>query len=199
MENQCKSIGEIIKAYKDSHQNILPKCECYHFENARGKINYFFQRFLAEEYKVFQDHKEYDKVAEWLEDTKGKGLFLYGKCGTGKTMLARKIIPSIFKEKNKWFNIYEAYEMKDKFKEILALSCHNFVLDDIGVEGTLNDFNKEEKFLPKIMDSVEKNGKLIIITTNLDGDDFLEKYGERTWERLKATTKPILFNFESMR
>ena len=64
-----KSIGDIIKSYKKDGVVISPEYKYYKIENARDKINYYFQAFLAQENKVFRDHKEYDEVAEWLEDS----------------------------------------------------------------------------------------------------------------------------------
>ena len=32
---------------------------------------------------------EYDEVATWLSGNNGKGLFLYGACGRGKSLLTR--------------------------------------------------------------------------------------------------------------
>ena len=40
--------------------------------------------------------KEYDEVADWLSDNKGKGLFLIGPVGVGKTEICMKVIPIIF-------------------------------------------------------------------------------------------------------
>jgi len=31
---------------------------------------------------------EYDEVAAWLSDNRGKGLFLFGSCGRGKSLLS---------------------------------------------------------------------------------------------------------------
>lgn len=198
-----KSIGDIIKSYKKDGVVISPEYKYYKIENARDKINYYFQAFLAQENKVFRDHKEYDEVAEWLEDTKGKGLFLYGSCGTGKSMLARRVLPSIIymetKGKNR-FQIFDAFQMGIKEEYDKMLYYHYIVLDDIGNEGVLNQYNPNKKYLLPILDAVEKKGKIIIMTSNLCcAEDIIEKYDEPTYDRIKGVTKPILFDFESMR
>ena len=103
------------------------------------------------------------------------------------------------KVKNKYFNLYNATDMHKHIDEILNKNNRFIVIDDIGAEGIIKDYGTERNYFAEIMDAVEKQGKLIIITSNLPNKESFKSYGERTWERIKATTKPILFNFESMR
>ena len=44
------------------------------------------------------NHKtEYDKIIDWMVDTKGRGLMLMGDCGTGKSTILNYVIPAIFR------------------------------------------------------------------------------------------------------
>ncbi len=202
MGNQDFNFCEDEQAYKDKGIQLFPEPERFMFSNSAELLYRTILYVLDGEGrgKKYINHAEYRKVAEWLEDTKGKGLFLYGKCGTGKTMLAMRVIPLIFhKVKNKYFNLYNATDMHKHIDEILNKNNRFIVIDDIGAEGIIKDYGTERNYFAEIMDAVEKQGKLIIITSNLPNKESFKSYGERTWERIKATTKPILFNFESMR
>ena len=47
----------------------------------------------------YQHLAEYDTVVRWLSDTKGKGLFLIGNCGRGKSIIVTGVLPLIFNAK----------------------------------------------------------------------------------------------------
>ena len=73
------------------------------------------------------------------------------------------------------------------------------VVDDLGVESQLKEFGNVRNVFDELIDSVEQDGKLIIITTNLNQDELIKKYGKGVYERLLVTTKRIRFNGESFR
>lgn len=55
------------------------------------------------------------------------------------------------------------------------------------------------KHFRMLVDYAEKNGIMLIITTNLTWKELTEKYGERTTDRLKALVTPIGFKGKSLR
>jgi DNA replication protein len=60
-------------------------------------------------------------------------------------------------------------------------------------------YGEKRLAFPELVDEAEKKGKLLIVTTNLSIQELKEKYGERTVDRLRAITTPILFKGESLR
>ena len=66
-------------------------------------------------------------------------------------------------------------------------------MDDIGTEGQSVIFGERRWAFPEIVDEAEKKGKLLIVTTNLTKDELSGRYGDRTLDRLRAITKPIIF------
>lgn len=141
---------------------------------------------------------EYAEVADWLTDNKGRGLFLYGNHGRGKTALAKYIIPAVllyYAHLN--CRIYKATELGEMLTE--ALTKKLVVVDDIGVEGVSVHYGNRRNPMDELMDAVEQDGKLVILTTNLTGEELVQKYGTGVYDRIKATTRRIAFSGSSFR
>jgi DNA replication protein DnaC len=141
----------------------------------------------------------YDEVADWLANNEGRGLFCYGDKGLGKTMLCYRCIPPIiYAVCNRVMFCYEnAQEMNDKLDEVLTKKL--VYIDDIGTEGMVVRYGEKRMALPEIVDNAEKKGNLLILTSNLSGAEVKQKYGERTFDRLKAITKHVIFTGKSFR
>ena len=141
---------------------------------------------------------EYDQIAEWLRDNQGRGLFLFGANGRGKTVFSKTVIPAIIlKYYRRVVAAYDAQQMNDKLEEILKKRVIS--LDDIGTEDVRVDYGEKRWAFPEIMDNAEKKGNLVIITSNLDARAIEAKYGVRTIERIKATCKRVVFDGKSLR
>ena len=151
----------------------------------------FMRCYLGD--KPLQKHEAYAEIADWLHDSKGKGLYLYGLCSQGKTFMARYVIPAMFHHyHNRILHFYPMTEVNNKLDEVLRQHC--IVLDDVGTEEQLVSFGQRRNAFDEIMDAVEQKGKLVIITTNLTKEQIEDRYGTRTYERIKATTRRIVFN-----
>lgn len=140
----------------------------------------------------------YSDVEKWLKSNENKGLFLYGNCGLGKSFIARQIIPAIFlKYHGKVVKVYDINSMNKNLDE--ALRNRIIVLDDIGTEEPINVYGSKRYAFAEIIDNAEKNGNIVIITTNLGKDELMFRYGERIFERIISTTNRIKFTGKSFR
>lgn len=74
-----------------------------------------------------------------------------------------------------------------------------FSVDDVGVENMANLYGNKRLVFPELVDASERNGNLLIVTTNLTVDELMQKYGERTVSRLRAITKFVPFMGEDLR
>jgi len=163
-------------------------------EIMQNALNYFL-RF--EEIKAIWK-PEYDKVSDWMQNTQGRGLFMYGNCGLGKSLLGRFVIPAILlKYCRKVVSVYSMSEVNKNIDEVLTRPIIS--IDDVGTEDIANSYGNRRSAFSEIMDDVEKKGKLIIISTNLNNDELIEKYGTRVMERIISTTTRIKFTGESLR
>lgn len=141
---------------------------------------------------------EYEQVAEWLADNKGKGLLCVGNCGRGKTVICQQVLPAIFRHWHHLIvNTITAIELNyrfDEFKQYKIVS-----IDDLGTESMGNDYGTKRFYTQELIDEAERKQKLIILSTNLNEKELKDKYDIRTIDRLRALTKVVLFKGESLR
>lgn len=141
---------------------------------------------------------EYEKVAEWLENSNGRGLLLFGNSGRGKSILCRYALPAvIYKYCGKVVHSYDIQSMNSHIDE--ALSYPLVSLDDIGTEDESVSYGNRRMAFAEIMDNSEKTGKLVIASTNLDKEGLEKKYGIRVMDRIIGTMDRICFNGKSFR
>lgn len=141
---------------------------------------------------------EYDAIVEWLTDNKRKGLFMYGDCGRGKSVIGKYVIPAVMlKYMNLVVSVYDMNTANASIDKMLAKRLIS--LDDVGVEDVAVNYGERRLAFAEVMDAVEKQGKLIIISTNLSAEQIVARYGKRTIDRIISTTKRIEFNGKSMR
>lgn len=160
------------------------------FQTSAQLLCAWMKHFLGE--RPLQRHEAYKDVARWLTNNEGKGLFLYGYCSQGKTLLSRYVLPAMLHHYcNKVVHFYTMTEANQKLDEVLGYHCLS--IDDVGVEEQMVQYGQRRNAFDEIMDAAEKKGKLVIITTNLNKDQIIERYGTRTYERIKATTLPVKF------
>lgn len=164
-------------------------------ENARTLLLRGLKYFFGDGAKWLP---EYEKLAEWLSDNKERGLLCAGDGGRGKTFVCERIILPIISSQYPYDRISKirAYTIAKDYNDILGTILF---VDDIGVERDAHNYGERLNVFNQIVDDVERNGWLLIVTTNLTIEEIREKYGERTLDRLKALTKPIVFKGESLR
>ncbi|MBQ2322847.1 MAG: ATP-binding protein [Bacteroidales bacterium] len=138
---------------------------------------------------------QYAEVAEWLADNQGRGLLLCGTCGQGKTILGRYVLPRLLLEMHsKIVHPVDAQAMNSQLSEML--NFHIISIDDIGTEPQSQFRNCA---FADLVDRAEKKGGLMIITTNLNGEQLRERYGDRVLDRLRGLTRQVYFTGQSFR
>lgn len=163
--------------------------------NAKQLLWMGLQKFCGEKAKWLP---AYDEVADWLSDNKGRGLLCYGSCGLGKSLICGKIIPILVNYYHHIIvSIYDAQQMNRDIDTINRLKI--IYIDDIGTENQSIRYGERREAFPEIVNEAEKQGKLLIVTTNLTLQELKDKYGERTIDRLRAITTRIKFEGKSLR
>ncbi|MDD4438321.1 MAG: ATP-binding protein [Tissierellia bacterium] len=185
-----------------SHGLYVPDDKIYiNIDNAdsifRDTFKYFLELHGGE--MEMQFLPEYRDIIEWLSDNKGKGLFLYGNVGRGKTVIARYVIPAILLNyANKSVCYYDAQEMNEKLDEVLKKGI--ICIDDVGIEDIAVTYGNRRLAFLEVLDRVEKRSKLLIATSNLASpEQIINKYGDRGMDRIIATMKRVPFKGKSLR
>ena len=173
------------------------------------------KKLLSESFKKldnttvnFQWLPEYNEIVEWMSNTNGKGLLLMGDCGRGKTTILRSVIPLIFYLKfKKVVKSISANELNlpDSQRAIKTIGwsiistswCFN--IDEVGTENAESNFGERYEPFNKIIDNAENTIKLVFISTNLTKEQLLQRYGERTYDRLIRLCRVVEFKGPSLR
>ena len=192
----AKALSEIFNDLKDFGFQV-PERFFFKVPNARQRLANGLQYWLQREGVQPEWLPEYELVADWLSDNKGKGLLLAGSCGRGKTLIATRILPVFFHEFKRVYSIYNSYDLNSKQREVFT--SHFLCIDDLGVENESVQYGERRNVFVELIDSVEKKGKLLVVTTNLTPTEIEEKYGTRTIDRLYSCCTIVEFNGASLR
>ena len=193
-----RNFNEIIKNMQSIGMKVPGDKVRFKIPGARDVLHEVMANILSREGKELTWLPEYDKVARWLSDNEGRGLFLFGNCGRGKSLLCRYAIPIILMEYcRKIVSVYDIHEMNANIDDVLHRKI--VALDDIGTEEVSVKYGERREAFGEIMDMAEKNGNLVIVSTNLDAGKLQNRYGPRVLDRIKSTTLRVMFEGKSLR
>lgn len=182
-----------------------------------------FKKATFENFEVDEYNRKYLKMARsyvsrWKEmKEKNIGMLLMGNTGVGKShisfMIANEIMTkymspviaiSTIELINKIYDSYSKYGEQGETEIIRSLqNADLLVLDDIGAESKSRN-GKEKQIIYNLIDSRLRDGKPMILTTNLNTNQLREKLKsddmvERTYDRLMAMCSKIEIKGNSRR
>lgn len=169
--------------------------------NAKERMLKGLQHFLGDDAKWLP---EYDEIADWLSDNRGRGLLLIGTSGLGKSLICQKILPVLLGEV---VDVVNAREMGQVLDVLLQRRC--VIIDNLGSEpvSEMVNYRKRRPFF-ELCDAAEQRGLLLIINTTLSTtrvrnplypQSIQERYGNEVLDRLRATTRVVELRGKSMR
>jgi len=154
--------------------------------------------------KEFKWLPEYYKVTEWMADNQGKGLFMYGDCGRGKSNIILGVLKPMFKALNKYLPGFHASQLPNLNLDG-TWNFHKYrdwkfsYIDELGTESRVNNYGERFEPFNEIINKAEQDLDILIISSNLSDAQFLERYGDRTMDRINRLCKIIEFSGESLR
>lgn len=156
---------------------------------------------------------EYDEVIDWMYDTRGVGLLLIGDCGRGKSIITTGLIPVLLGMKEISAYAVHADELNKPYPFAASTmgmdpktSCLDYltrcpcpIIDELGVEPMINDYGERYEGFNRIINAAERYGRPLFLSTNLTKGDLLNRYGERTFDRLRHLCRVVEFRGDSLR
>lgn len=136
------------------------------------------------------------------KNTKGKGIFICGGTGTGKTYALYAMSKKYDIKVENWIDIMEDIKSKMSNNQsvgdlIDSLTSEKFLaIDDVGAENQTN--YSQEKFY-MIVNRIYNRMSRLFISTNLTLEQFQDKYGERLFSRIAEMCEIVELTGEDKR
>lgn len=184
----------MVKQIKDiDYRGMLPVPHKVSVPDASGILQRGLTKIVGDGART--DMPYLKEVADWLTDNKNRGLLCYGNCGLGKTVVTTHILPRVVQWSTGIIpNVWRASELPGIWPYIYNRRRGIYIIDDLGVESVPMGYAFEN-----VVDDAEKKGNLLIVSTNLSLEDIKDRYGERTFDRLRKLVRTVLFEGRSFR
>lgn len=224
-------VREMVSIIADTARNVCPKCKAeqdkaeFIARTAKERERIARQSGITH-YKNFDAWQPYGEQAQrmhgvinfaqnYLPTKNNSNIIMYGKTGTGKTLLAN-LIASDFIRHGKRAQIIRASDIHSQVRatwskyadttehELMGswINQDLLVIDELGeADGAVNAdtaiTNRER--ISRIIDGRYSRNLPTIITSNLERDELIERLGDRAWDRLSQKAVMIACNWGSFR
>lgn len=209
-KNICPFCEREIKDKEQEEKNLIKYQEEQarkreYFLNKYSSLNEEIQQATLENYSVdSQEEKNALEFAkriadEFIQEAKNN-VILIGKSGTGKSHLSHGIAKEVSDTKEwvvPYVNMVDFmtrinYDNKESMIGRIV-DAKLVVIDDLGSE-------MESKFTKDIIYEIFDKRTRTIVTTNMTGEQLIERYGNRTYSRImKGVDKDHFMKFENMK
>lgn len=211
-----KKVDELIDGMVNEKRIVVAK----KWNHSWGTRDYCMQLFrhifeqVDHTFVKYEHLPEYDEIIDWMTYTDGKGLMLMGDCGRGKSVVITRIIPVLMRMYSRQM-LYPVHASEFSKTYPFAMQTENYnpnatnleyltrisfpIIDELGVEPMMNDYGEKCEGFNVILNAAERFQRPVFVTTNLTEVQILDRYGERTMDRLAHLCRTIHFEGESLR
>lgn len=170
-------------------------------------------RRLDKSISVYEHLPEYVEIIDWMSNTEGKGLVLKGDCGRGKSIIATCMLPVLLATKSIATYPVQADDFEKPYPFAAntmgmdpraanldyLIKCPYPIIDELGTEKLVNEYGEKYEGFNSIINAAERYYRPLFISTNLTTDQLLNRYGERTLDRLQHLCRIVEFHGDSLR
>ncbi len=207
--NDCKDTGfingEKCHCFKQEVINVVYSQSNIKNILARENFNHFtYEYYSDEEINPTTGLSSLDTAKRAVEEClhfikdfehKPKNLFFYGNTGVGKTFLSNCVAKELLEKGNSviYFTAFQLFDILSKGvfdRDADAIAAHQnifdcdlLIIDDLGTEFA-NSFTTSQLFL--CVNERLLRQKSTIISTNLNINQMVDMYSERTWSRISS-------------
>lgn len=192
-------ISEIINKFRECGCPIDRMTIGFSFGNKDECRELFYEVLKAVDKSIIDaiPIPEHEEIIDWMTDTKGKGLILVGDCGRGKSSILTGVIPVIFNMKFK--KLIFPISATDMINAKNLFQDYFYCIDDVGTESIKNNYGEKTEVFATVMDDAERHFKPVFLSTNLTGQQIVERYGKRTMDRIVRLCRIVKFKGSSFR
>ncbi len=202
----CKKPLE-VDAWEQQYKNIQGHGECEELVRKFKRIGIDKRFWVLPKFHVESGNKKaWEVVNKFIKNRDGKGIFLFGPAGTGKTHLVAKIaqetdlatkfikMPKLLLQLRSNFNTSSSWENADTINKLASQEL--LIIDDLGAEKT-SDWVEETIYL--LID--ERYGKELptILTSNYSLSDIAKRVGDRVASRITEMCRIVEINTSDKR
>ena len=207
-------VGKLIGKMINERQINLRERWCWSWGN-HEECDRLFRYIFREVDRTFDEYEhlpEYDEIIDWMTNTDDKGLMLMGDCGRGKSVILNGVLPVLFRMKNRVLQPVHAQNFSAEvpnqrlaWGERAATYLDRLLtngypaIDELGIEPMMNDYGEKREGFNQVLNAAERYHRPVFVTTNLTEVQILDRYGERTMDRLAHLCRTIHFEGESLR
>jgi len=178
---------------------------------AREKLmSVFIECFTRYDKTITEQHPllwlpEYDKVLDWMADNQGKGLFMFGNCGRGKSKIIMGVLIPVFVAFGKYLPGFHASLLPskspvyDNWNYELYQKWKFSYIDELGTEAMVNNYGERFEPFNEIINVAEQDLNILVISSNMTPEQFLKRYGNRSMDRINRLCKIVEFKGDSLR
>ena len=197
-----ENFGEVFKLLRTKGIDVMatPQYPQINIDNSEARLKQAASIVFRCQKVAFEWLNEYQPIADWLEDNKGKGLVICGDEGRGKNTMVRMIIPTLLYGCTdiRRISINKEYEITDSEEIDGRTDIHSILGADVIIISHVGADKSCKRFFEKIVSRAKYERKLLIISTDCTKDELEEIYGERTIRNLTSITKGISLRGESL-
>lgn len=194
-----ETIGQILDKFRELGMPLDRGAISYSFGTREECSELFYDVLMAVDRSITEVKKipEHDEIIDWMTDTKGKGLILVGDCGRGKSSILTGVIPVIFNIRFR--KLIKPIQATNLTSEKNLFETYFYCIDDVGTESVKNNYGEKSEVFASVMDDAERFIKPVFISTNLNGQQMIDRYGKRTLDRITRLCRVVKFKGESFR